>query len=196
MRPVLHLGTPLGLTLSTTFIEIPCSNREAKRGGDGEKKKEENEGNVSDSFYINGRSYNANQTVQRVPNTLGLCSEPIRNVLGTVGREMSSRCFVSSGRPTTTSALVCDEQRGDRVCSSVCGGIRVNDKENGTGDCCEYGDYEEKDILVHTDSTLFSNGLDENGLATTDKQLSLHLTATDRAHDIIPEGCWSGLSQC
>ena len=32
------------------------------------------------------------------------------------------------------------------MCSSVCGSNRVNDKENGTGDC-EYGDYEEKDIL-------------------------------------------------
>ena len=77
------------------------------------------------------------------------------------------------------------------MCSSVCGGNRVNNKENGTGNCCEYSDYEEKDILVHTDFTLFPNGLDENGLATTDKQVSLHLTATDRAHDIIPEGCWS-----
>ena len=68
----------------------------------------------------------------------------------------------------------------------------MNDKENGTGDCCEYGDYGEKDIVVHTDSTLFPNGLDENGLATSDKHLSLHLTETDTARDIIPEGCWSG----
>ena len=46
--------------------------------------------------------------------------------------------------------------------------------------------------MVHTDSTLFPNGLDENGLATTDEQVSLHLTASGRAHEIIPEGCWSG----
>ena len=68
----------------------------------------------------------------------------------------------------------------------------MNDKEYGTGDYCDYGDYEEKDILVHTDYTLFPNGLDENGLATTDKQVSLHLTATDRAHDIIFGGFLSG----
>ena len=78
------------------------------------------------------------------------------------------------------------------MCSSVCGGNSVNDKEHDTGDSCGYGDCKEKDMLVHTDSTMFPNGLDENGLATTDKQVSLHLTATDRAHDIIPEGCLSG----
>ena len=109
-----------GEALSTTFTEIPCSNRESKRGGEGERNKEENEGNVFASSDVDGRSYKANQTVQCVPDTLGSCSEPMRNVLGTMRREMSSRCFVSSGRPTTTSALMCDERCGGRVSSGVC----------------------------------------------------------------------------
>ena len=42
-----------------------------------------------------------------------------------------------------------------------------------------YCDYEDRDMLVHTDSTLLLNGLDKNGPATTEKQVSLLLSATD-----------------
>ena len=69
------------------------------------------------SFDCDGRPYNVNQNLQGVRDTLGACSAPMKNVLGTVGLEQRSHSSVSSARPAETSALVGDERGDDCVWS-------------------------------------------------------------------------------
>ena len=101
------------MILSTAFIEIPCLNGGMGGGARSERGKEERSKKMFlPSFDCNGRLYNVNQTLQGVRDTLGACSEPMKNVLETVRLEQSSRSFVSFARPAETSTLV-GEERGD-----------------------------------------------------------------------------------